>query len=168
MEEATIYFFITLTTVIFVSLGMATDKRGGDCSFQAKLSGDEEIPPVKTKAKGHITLRLNKEQNELIYRITLTNVEEVLSTDLHAGRRGAKGELIATLLTEPWNRDINGALYVEGTIAAYQFVGSLKGESLHCLLQMMKVGETYVNVRTKKHPDGEIRGQIQFVEGVRR
>jgi hypothetical protein len=160
--------FIIFSMVMVVSLGMAIDKQGGDCSFQAKLSGNEEIPPVKTKAKGEITLRLNKGQNELIYGLTVSDMEEVTSAHIHAGRRGAKGEPIAPLLTEPRKRDISGLLYAEGAIAAYQLVGSLKGESLDCLLQMMEAGETYINVCTKRHPDGEIRGQIEFIKEVKR
>jgi hypothetical protein len=168
MGKARIHFFTTLTMVIFVSLGMATDKQGGDCSFQAKLLGNEEIQPVQTMAKGEITLRLNKGEDELIYRLTLTDVEEVTSAHIHEGRRAIEGKPIATLFTEPKKRDISGTLYVEGTIAAYQFVGSLKGESLDCLLQMMKIGEAYVNVCTKKYPDGEVRGQIELIKGMKR
>jgi len=130
--------------------------------------GGSRIPPVQTKAKGEVTVRLNKGEDELIYRLTLTDTEEVTSAHIHAGRGGIKGELVATLFAEPKRRDISGTPYAEGTIAAYQLVGSLKGESLDCLLQMMKAGETYVNVCTKKHPDGEIFGQIELIEGMKR
>jgi len=147
--------------VILVSFGMAADKQGSDCSFQAKLLGNEEVPPVETKAKGEVTFRLNKEEDELVYQLTLTDIEEVMAAHIHVGRRGIKGEPVAPLFTEPKKGDISGTLYSEGTITGYQLVGSLKGESLDCLLQMMKTGETYVNVQTKKHPDGEIRGQIE-------
>jgi len=147
--------------VILVSFGMAADKQGSDCSFQAKFLGNEVVPPVETKAKGEVTFRLNKEEDELVYQLTLTDIEEVMAAHIHVGRRGIKGEPVAPLFTEPKKGDISGTLYSEGTIAAYQLVGSLKGESLDCLLQMMKKRETYLNVHTKKHPDGEIRGQIE-------
>jgi hypothetical protein len=168
MAKARIHFFITLIMLIFVSLGRATDQQGGDCSFQAKLLGNEEVPPVETMAKGEITFRLNRGEDELIYRLTLTDIEEVTSAHIHTGRRGVKGERITTLFTEPKKRDISGSLYAEGTITAYQLVGSLKGESLECLLQMMKAEETYVSVSTKRYPDGEIRGQIELIEEMKR
>jgi len=161
MQKLRAHVFGILTVGILVSLSMAADKQRDDYSFQAKLLGNEEVPPIRTKAKGGVTFRLNKEGDELVYQLALTDVEEVTAAHIHVGRRGTKGDPVAPLFTEPKKRDISGTLYSEGTIAGYQLVGSLKGESLDCLLQMMKTGETYVNVHTKKHPDGEIRGQIE-------
>ncbi len=161
MQKLKAYFLALLSVGILVSLSMANDKQRNDCGFQAKLLGDEEVPPITTKAKGGVTFRLSKEGDELLYQLTLANVEEVTAAYVHVGRRGTKGDPVAPLFTESKKGDISGTLYCEGTIAGYQLVGSLKGESLDCLLQRMKNGETYVNVQTKKHPDGEVRGQIE-------
>ncbi|HEX9320215.1 MAG TPA: CHRD domain-containing protein [Nitrososphaeraceae archaeon] len=38
----------------------------------------------------------------------------------------------------------------------------MKGKSLTDLKTAMANGDTYVNVHTKNHPDGEIRGQIKL------
>jgi len=40
-------------------------------------------------------------------------------------------------------------------------IGPLKGKSVNVLIELMEAGEAYVNIQTKKHPDGEIRGQIK-------
>jgi hypothetical protein len=37
----------------------------------------------------------------------------------------------------------------------------MKGKTLDDLLEQMRAGNTYVNVHTKAHPGGEIRGQIE-------
>jgi hypothetical protein len=150
-----------LTIGILVSLGMAADRQTSDCRFKAKLIGNEEVPPVVTKAKGEVTFKLNKEENELIYQLTLRDMEDVTAAHIHAGRKGMNGPPVAPLFTEPKKVDISGTLYVEGTITGYELMDSLKGESLNCLLQMLKTGEAYVNVHSKRHPDGEIRGQIE-------
>jgi hypothetical protein len=71
---------------------------------------------------------------------------------------------VASLFTEPKKADVRGTLYAEGKIAEYLLMGPLKGESFNRFLQMMKAGEAYVNVQTKKHPDGEIRGQIEWLK----
>jgi len=160
MQKLRAHVLVILTVGILVSLSMAADKQCDDCSFQAKLLGNEEVPPIITKAKGGVTFRLNKGV-ELVYQLTLTNIEEVTAAHIYVGRRGTKGDPVAPLFTEPKKGDISGTLYSEGTIAGYQLVGSLKGESFDCLLEMMKKGETYVNVHTEKHPAGEIRGQIE-------
>ena len=36
-----------------------------------------------------------------------------------------------------------------------------KGKTLADLITQIKTGNTYVNVHTKKNPDGEIRGQLK-------
>jgi hypothetical protein len=36
----------------------------------------------------------------------------------------------------------------------------MEGKTLEDLVAAMDSGETYVNVHTAEHPDGEIRGQI--------
>jgi len=129
-------------------------------SRQSSL-GNEEVPPITTKAKGGVTFRLNKEGVELVYQLTLNKHRGGHGGPIFTWEESTKGDPVAPLFTEPKREDISGTLYSEGTIVGYQLVGSLKGESLDCLLEMMKTGETYVNIQTKKHPDGEIRGQIE-------
>ena len=52
-------------------------------------------------------------------------------------------------------------LLSRGAITAAQLVGPLKGKTLADLLEQIRDGNTYVNVHTRAHPGGEIRGQIQ-------
>jgi hypothetical protein len=51
-----------------------------------------------------------------------------------------------------------------GTITSAQLEDVLAGHPLSDLLAKMAAGDTYVNVHTKKYPDGEIRGQIQQID----
>jgi hypothetical protein len=168
MGKLNIHVYIIFSMVMVVCLGMAANKQRSDCIFRAKLLGNEEIPPVKTKAKGDITFKFNRGEDDLTYKLTLTDIEEVTAADIRVGRKGMNGGPIVTLLTEPRKLEVSGALYAEGKIAAYQLLGSLKGESLDRLLQMMKAEETYVSVSTKRYPDGEIRGQIELIEEMKR
>jgi hypothetical protein len=163
-KNLSVLVFIVLTIGILVSLGMAADKQSSDCRFKAKLIGNEEVPPVETKAKGEVTFELNKQEDGLIYRLTLTDIHEVTAAHIHAGRKGMNGPPVAPLFTEPKKADISGTLYVEGTITGYELMDSLKGKSLNFLLQMLTTGEAYVNVHSKRHPEGEIRGQIEWLK----
>jgi outer membrane receptor for monomeric catechols len=59
----------------------------------------------------------------------------------------------------------NGVL-AEGTITADNLVGTLAGQSLGVLIEMIKAGNAYVNVHTSQFPPGEIRGQIDIGNGM--
>jgi hypothetical protein len=68
---------------------------------------------------------------------------------------------VINLFAEPKREDVSGTLLAEGKAEPYLLIGPLKGKSLHSLIQLIEAGEAYVNIQTKKHPDGEIRGQIK-------
>jgi hypothetical protein len=65
------------------------------------------------------------------------------------------------LFNEPKREDISGTFLGDGVIEADMLIGPLKGKSLDSLIQLMEAGEAYINVYTKDHPQGEIRGQIE-------
>jgi hypothetical protein len=154
--------------IFFPLLGMTTDKIGEpERSFKAELSGKEEVPPVKTNAEGMVTFKLNKEGDELIYVVTLKNIENVIAAHIHQGEKGKNGPPVAPLLIEPKKPAVSGTLYSEGRIRAYELIGPLKGNALQSLIKMIEAGDAYVNVHTVKHPDGEIRGQIKSINDNR-
>ncbi|HZE20495.1 MAG TPA: CHRD domain-containing protein, partial [Desulfobaccales bacterium] len=49
----------------------------------------------------------------------------------------------------------------EGTITARNLAGPLKGKSLSALLKDIKSNRAYVNVHTREHPEGALRGEIK-------
>jgi hypothetical protein len=56
---------------------------------------------------------------------------------------------------------IPGGVAIEGSFTASDFEGAMKGKPLSALQSALGTNETYVNIKTKDHPDGEIRGQIK-------
>jgi hypothetical protein len=49
----------------------------------------------------------------------------------------------------------------KGVITASKLVGPLQGKTIEDLVDDIRAGKAYVNVHTKGHPDGEIRGTIE-------
>jgi hypothetical protein len=49
---------------------------------------------------------------------------------------------------------------IRGNLSDSSLKGPMEGKTLEDLVAAMDSGETYVNVHTAEHPDGEIRGQI--------
>jgi hypothetical protein len=52
------------------------------------------------------------------------------------------------------------ALVAKGIITAANLEGPLKGKPLDALGQEVLLGNAYIQVNTKQHPEGELRGQM--------
>ena len=156
MKKVPIQLFVFLVLVLFVSIGIA-----GERSFKAKLSGGEVVPTVKTTAKGEAIFQLSKDGNELTYKLTVADIENVTAAHIHDGKLGKNGPPIVNLFTGPKKEHEFTGTLAEGTITAKDLIGSLKGKLFSHFIQMIEDGHAYVNVHSETHPDGEIRGQIK-------
>ncbi|HEX7178953.1 MAG TPA: CHRD domain-containing protein, partial [Nitrososphaeraceae archaeon] len=61
--------------------------------------------------------------------------------------------------------DTTYGMIIRGNITDSSLQGPVQGKILGDLISLMNSGDTYVNILTLTHPDGEIRGQIQNTEG---
>jgi hypothetical protein len=157
MKKTLLQLAVFSATVLFAAFAIAAGKGG----FQAKLSGSEETPAVKTKAEGEAVFHLLKDGKELSYRLTVANIENVTAAHIHMGKKGVEGPPVAGLFAGPKKEGSFKGVLAEGTITEKSLMGSLSGKSVHDLVKMIKSGDTYVNVHTDKYPNGEIRGQIR-------
>lgn len=134
-------------------------------NFRANLSGDNEVPPVETNARGQATFQLNKAGDELSYKLIVANIEDVLMAHIHLAPAGQNGAVAAWLYPEDGPPPelipgrFNGVL-AESRITAADLVGSLAGGSIEDLVVFLQDGGAYVNVHTQEYPGGEVRGQI--------
>jgi hypothetical protein len=161
MRKVTAWLFIFLLIPLFSSLGMAADKSMSDRSFKATLSGNEAVPPVKTEAKGEATFQIRQGGEIVTYKLIISNIKDITAVYIQKGEKGKNGPPVIDLFTEPKREDVTGTLLAEGKVEPYLLIGPLKGKSLNSLIKLMEAGEVYVNIQTKKHPEGEIRGQIK-------
>ena len=54
---------------------------------------------------------------------------------------------------------------IRGNITDSDLTGPMQGKTLSDLISAINSGDTYTNVHTPSHPDGEIRGQIESGSG---
>lgn len=134
-------------------------------TYQANLSGAEEVPPVDTRARGQATFRLSRDGTELSYRLIVANLHDVTMAHIHLAPRGVNGGVVVWLYPSgPPPELIPGrtsGVLATGVITAANLVGGLEGGSLADLIEEMASGNAYVNVHTEAWPGGEIRGQIR-------
>jgi hypothetical protein len=148
--------FFILATILTVSVGFAAEK-----SFKANLTGNDEVPSVKTKAKGDVKFKLSSDGKELSYKLQVKNIENPTAAHIHHGMKGKSGPPLANLFTGPKKEGKFSGTLSEGTIKASDLSGDLAEKSIKDLEQLIKAGDAYVNVHTDANPDGEIRGQVK-------
>jgi len=132
--------------------------------FKATLSGADQVPAVDTTAAGTATFRLNAAGDTLNYTINVTGIQDPAAAHIHMAAAGKNGPPVVVLYPSDANPAQTGAftgVLAKGSITAASLVGPLAGKTLADLVEQIKAGNTYVNVHTKAHGGGEIRGQIQ-------
>lgn len=106
------------------------------------LSGDMEVPPVKTKASGGGTVTINPDMS-VSGSITTTGLEATMA-HIHLAAKGTNGPVIIPLTR---NGEYGWTVPPGAKLTDAQF-------------QAYKAGELYVNVHTAANKSGEIRGQL--------
>jgi hypothetical protein len=161
--EKIIRIIIFLSVAFTVSFGMAADQGFLGKNFKAVLSGSDEVPPVRTEGRGQVGFEPTVAGDQIFYSVNLTGIEGITMVQIQKGKKGENGPPVVSLLVEPRKEAIGGMFMVEGTINPWELMGPLKEKSVQSLIELMEAGEAYINVYTKKHPRGEIRGQLERV-----
>ena len=127
-----------VTGVLCLTAGLAF---GGE--IKVTLSGDQEVPPVATSAKGTGTITVEKDRS-VRGSVTTSGVQGV-AAHIHRAATGKNGPPIITLTKaseNAWSVP-EGTKLTDEQFAAYE------------------AGELYINVHSAANKPGEIRGQIK-------
>ncbi len=151
----TTFIFVIISVISFgvmigpISMAAAAHQQ----TFQAKISGNNEVPPVTTSATGLAQFQLSSDGKTLSYTLTTHNIKTVTAAHIHQGKVGENGQPVSPLLVG------------KGTITSSDLKGPLAGKQISDLVNIIKSGQAYVNVHTEQNKNGEIRGQILDVGG---
>jgi CHRD domain-containing protein len=148
-------------------LALAPSAWAGD-NFVASLSGDEEVPPRDTQARGVATFKVREDGTALRFKVNVANIDNVVAAHIHCGAVGINGPVGVTLFTgPPAGGAVNGTL-AKGTVTAPDPGNGCGWADLAAVLAAIQGGDTYVNVHTDDgapppntgpgdFPGGEIR-----------
>jgi len=112
-------------------------------SFSATLSSAAEVPPNASPATGAMTASLNKDTNQLTWRVTYS---------------GLTGPATMAHFHGPALPGANAGVVVPFPSAASPAEGSATLTAAQ--VADLTAGKWYVNVHTAANPGGEIRGQV--------
>ncbi len=137
--------------------------RHNDLEFKAKLTGDEEVPPVMTDTTGKAEFEVNKKQTAIEFELEVKNAVDILAAagaHIHCAPFGENGPVVV-FLAGKLPGGFNGKVEIEATITEANIVNPACGATISELIESMKDGLTYVNVHSAANPAGEVRGQIE-------
>ena len=126
--------------------------------FRAKLDGNNEVPPVDSAAEGVATFKLK--DDAIKSKINITGINDVSGAQIFMGKIGQNGDPIVDLLKTGEKTNEAGGVSIKGNFTASDLEGSMNGKDLSALQSAMAGNQTFVNIMTSEHPDGEITGHI--------
>jgi hypothetical protein len=193
----TIFFSVVLVTLLILSgnkilvFGQIQNEKNPNnnsninINYNATLTGNQQVPPVKTNGIGTASFELLDDNKTLHYQINVLDVPKITGIHIHQGKAGENGDVIVNLYNpkenifqnenksenetklsqiESSSVTINGntqnSLIASGTINNSDLKGPLLGKDIPDLINLMQSKNTYINVHSESYPDGEIRGQI--------
>ncbi len=128
-------------------IAWAASAAAASASFTVPMSGAEQVPAVKTAGKGTADLTWDASTRVVTWRITYSDMSgPVTMAHFHHGARGKNGP-VKIWLTEKGGGPVANPITGKATLSPAD-------------AQQFEAGDWYINLHTKDHPDGEIRGQV--------
>jgi len=145
--------------ILLVATGF-TPVNGVKEKYKAKLSGKNEIPKVNSTAKG--TANFKSKKDILTWKINVTGLTNATGAQLYLGNKSVKGDIIVDLMKSGNQSQTPLGFSMNGNISASDLQGPMQGKLIMDLKSAMNNSQTYVNILTGDHPDGEIRGTVKI------
>ena len=121
----------------------------GPTVLTAGLDGSQETPPVTTKSKGTSWVVLSTDATTITYGVTYAELSDTLTgSHFHVGVPGVGGGVVHPI-----------------TFTSNTTGGAWTGFP-DTIVSHLIAGDMYVNVHSKAHTGGEIRGQLTVAQGV--
>jgi hypothetical protein len=160
------YLFTGMLAFALAAAGCGTQPASDSkADYIAQLSGGEQVPAVTTTASGTASFWLSSDGTELRYKLTVAGLNNVTMAHLHLGAAGENGPPVVWLYpSAPPAKEVDGpsnGVLSEGSVTAANLAGPLSGKTIADLVAAIKAHNIYVNVHTREHADGEVRGQLQ-------
>lgn len=153
--------------VLAVALGTliltATSSYAQNEKYRAKLDGKNEVPPVNSTADGVINFKTKS--GMMTWKMNVTGINDATAANIHQGKVGEKGDVVVDLMKVSKHKDTAKGMLMRGNVTDSSLTGAMAGKTLADLQTAMANGDTYVNLATSSHPDGELRGQIKLKGG---
>jgi hypothetical protein len=131
--------------------------------FIAKLSGNNEVPPVVTNTSGKATIQFNDLETAAEFKLTIHDGVRITQAHIHCGAVGVNGPIVvflAGLITQ--GLDVDGKWIGNASFTDANIINTSCGSTLAQLAQSMRDGNMYANAHSVANTGGEVRGQLKL------
>jgi hypothetical protein len=135
---------MALTGLLSLML-MASAALGETMMFKADLEAESEVPPVQSSGEGNAMVTLDTEKKTIAWKTTY---------------RGLSGDATAAHFHGPAAPGENAGPVVDISSKVEEGSAAVTDDQIKDL----QAGKWYLNIHTAKHPDGEIRGQLEMAK----
>jgi hypothetical protein len=144
-----------LLVVLAAAVAITVPALAATTKLHSTLNGKSETPKSNSKATGKATFTIASNGKSIKYTLSAKGLTgPVIAAHVHFGKKGKAGPVILPICPKACK------LPKSGTLTAKNFTKAAGVKNFAAAVKAMKAGNTYANIHTKKHPAGEIRGQI--------
>jgi hypothetical protein len=94
--------------------------------------------------------------------MNVTGTNDATGVNIHKGKAGENGEVVVDLMKVSKHSENPKGMTMRGNVTDSSLKGSMAGQTIADLKTAMANGDTYVNLKTQDHLDGEIKRQIKL------
>ena len=127
--------------------GVLTLAQAAPVSFQVPLTGAQQVPPVQTAGSGNADLTYDASTRVVTWDISFSGLSsQATMAHFHGPAAAGKNAGVKVWLSQKGN-EVTSPISGQATLSPDD-------------AKMFEAGDMYINVHTKDHPGGEIRGQV--------
>jgi hypothetical protein len=131
-----------------VCAGSMTLAQAAPLSFTVPLTGSQEVPPVQTQGTGTANLTYDPDARVVKWTVTFNGLSgDPTMAHFHGPAPSGKNASVVLWLSQKGTMSAASPISGQATLSPSD-------------AQAFLAGNMYINVHTKEHPSGEIRGQV--------
>jgi len=140
-------FCASIVGTFFAWAALSVSAQAAPLSFKVTMTGAQEVPPVQTAATGSADLTYDPSSRVVTWTVTTSGIASpVTMAHFHGPAAEGKNAAPAVWISEKGS-PVTGAMKGQATLTPEQ-------------AEQLSSGNMYINVHSKDHPAGEIRGQV--------
>jgi hypothetical protein len=128
--------------------GTLTLAQAAPVSFEVPLDGAQQVPPVQTSGSGKADLTYDAGTRVVTWNVTFSGLSsQATMAHFHGPAPAGKNAGVKVWISQKGNMQMTSPVSGQATLSPDD-------------AKLFEAGQMYINVHTKDHPDGEIRGQV--------